>query len=867
MPRSIPVRVHGFLVAVALVGPLSVGSALGQTPTFVPVTTPLGSVLPASLNTGDLNGDTYPDLVCCGRTSTGAGFVKAYIGDAVGGFTSAITSTPSGPVSAAATGDFDGDGRDDLALAIDLASTAGSITVHLGNGMGSFTQSASQAIVGRPGAVAVGDLDNDGKLDVVVVDLLSPGTGIVKRSLGDGTGGLGSLSSIGSGNNQIAIADLNLDGKRDLVVASDGNPDFKTYLGDGTGSFGSPSSTAAPAVPDGLVVGDVNGDGKPDVVLTLIFQSGVKTFLGDGLGGFGFPISSTGASGLTRLALGDVNGDGHMDLGGDFGASSVGVFTGGGSGSFTSSVTLPAGFLPRGFVFLDMEKDGRLDMAAVNLAVPVLTRFHNFVAPVGIASYGTGTPGCDGPHTLTANSTPYLGNPGFQLRCDNAPPLSLGLVIIGDVPDLSGSDPFSINALLHVDLFSSSVVLTADFYGTIAGNGAAPLPLPFVPAILGNTFYTMGLFVWAPGCPAVQPFGISTTKGMSMTIQSPDPSSSANLTTVATLTAGSAPSSVHLADVNQDFFQDLLVTDSGGSQVLVFLGTGGTGYAAPSSVATGLDPSALTTSDFDGDGKLDFAAADTGADAVTVALGDGTGSFTPSGPYAVGTAPVALAVGDLDNDGNLDLLVANRDSDDLTPLLGDGLGSFTAGTPVPSGTSPRAILWHDVSGDGHADALVVCGGANSVEVSLSDGLGGFGSPVSHGVGSAPVGATLADIDNDGKLDLVVANSGSNSVSLLGGNGLGGFAAAQNSAAGSDPVAVLVGDVNRDLRRDLLVVNRAANTVSVLPGNNTLTPFAPLSFPVGTSPVGLAGFVPSFDGKMRVFTANTASGDVTILAVP
>jgi hypothetical protein len=843
------------------------GAAHAQTPVFVSDTVPLGQVLPATLNAVDVNGDTYLDLVCCGKTNANVPFVKAFIGDTIGGLAPEVISTPSAPVASCAAGDFDLDGKLDLVLGLDTPSAPGSVAIHAGNGFGSFTAAGSQTLFGRPGLIAVGDVNGDGKLDVAAVDFLTPGSGVAKLFLGDGLGGLGAPTTLGNANNQVAFADMNGDAKLDLILASDGTADFKTYLGDGLGAFGSPNLTPTPAVPDGLAVGDVNGDGNLDVVLTLIFQAGIQAYLGDGLGSFGAPISSTATSGLTRLALGDVNGDGKLDLGGAVGASNVGTFHGAGNGSFAVSGTFAAGFLPRGFVFFDMDKDGRLDMASVNLATPVLSTYYNFVAPVGLTSYGTGTPGCNGAHTLTGNKTPRIGTSDFQLRCDNTPLSTLGIAIVTNVPDFAGSDPFGINVLLHVDLIFATEVYPVDFYSTAAGNGAAPLPVPFVPQVIGLTYYAMGLWVWAPGCPAVQPNNLSTTKGLSLTLQAPGASGEINLTTLATVAAGTAPSAVEIVDIDNDFVSDLLVANGTTSQVSVLVGTGGVTYAAPTAAATGLDATALTTGDWNADGKADFASADTGANAVTAALGDGLGAFTTSGSPAVGTAPVAIATADLDNDGKLDLLVVNRDSNDATPLIGDGLGAFTAGTPIALGTSPRGLILLDLSGDAKPDLVVACSGIDSLQVGLGDGLGGFGSLTSHAVGVAPVSVASGDLDNDGKADLAVANSGSSSVSILGGDGLGGFGASAAFAAGTAPIAVRIADANRDLRQDVLVVNRDSNNLSVLLGNYSLTPLAGLAFPVGTTPLGLDAFVPGFDGKLRIYTANSGSGDLTILAAP
>jgi hypothetical protein len=824
----------------------------------------MGSVLPASLDAADVTGDNHPDIVCCGKTNTNIGFIRVFVGDTLGGFAPIVDTTPSGPVATAGIADFDGDGKLDVVAGIDNSPAAGNVTIHLGNNLAAFAAAGTQTLVGRPGKLVIGDINTDGKLDVIAIDFVTPGSGVAKLMLGDGLGGLGAPSAVANANNEIQLVDMNNDGKRDLVVASDGNPNFKTYLGDGIGGFGAPISTATPAVPDGLAIGDVNGDGNKDVVVTLIFQGGIRCYLGNGSGGFGAGIVSNALSGFTRLALGDIDGDGNLDIGGDLGASSIGTFLGNGAGGFGNGSSYAAGFLPRGFIFADFDDDERLDMAAVNLAIPGLSTFINYVAPVGISSYGTGTPGCDGTHTLTGNKTPFIGTTDFQLRCDNAPLSTLGLAIITNSQDLAGSDPFAISAKLHVDLFFATETYVMDFFSTAAGNALANVAIPYNVNIIGAQYYAQGVWVWFPGCPQVAPFGISTTRGMAMTIQMPGADATIAFDPAVNVAAGSSPSSAIAADVNIDGNPDLIVTNGGTTQASILLGTGGTSFAAPTAVTTGQNPRSAVAGDFNADGKVDFATADTDANALSILLGDGLGGFTAGVSPAAGTAPVSVASADINNDGLLDLAVANRDSNDVILYIGDGLGGFTAGSPIATSAAPLHAVLRDVSSDGKRDLFVVCNGAGTVESALGDGLGGFAAFVPLTVGTAPTAMSLGDVNGDGKLDLACANSGSSNVSLLIGDGLGAFAAATSHSAGTFPTAVRIVDANADVRADILVANRDSNNVSVLLGNNSATPIAAQHFAVGTAPVSLDCYFPDFTGRIRIVTANQTSNDVTIL---
>ncbi len=133
------------------------------------------------------------------------------------------------------------------------------------------------------------------------------------------------------------------------------------------------------------------------------------------------------------------------------------------------------------------------------------------------APFGTGTPGCSGPQTLSTNTCPIIGTTGFQILCSAAPPSSLGLLMITDVADVAGSDPFGIGVLLHVDLLTSTEVNALDIFSDAASVGAITFTVPNNPAIVGNTYFAQALWAWTT-C-SLPPFGLSTSRGLSMLVQ------------------------------------------------------------------------------------------------------------------------------------------------------------------------------------------------------------------------------------------------------------------------------------------------------------------------------------------------------------
>lgn len=135
----------------------------------------------------------------------------------------------------------------------------------------------------------------------------------------------------------------------------------------------------------------------------------------------------------------------------------------------------------------------------------------------GVASYGTGTAGCNGAQVLSTNTSPVVNNPIFTIETSNCPPSSVGLGLVTDSPDVTGSDPFAIGVTLHVDLFLASEVLVLDMVSDAGGVGRVAAPIPNAPALSGLHFYAQTLSAWT-SC-SLPPFNLSTSNALDLTIQ------------------------------------------------------------------------------------------------------------------------------------------------------------------------------------------------------------------------------------------------------------------------------------------------------------------------------------------------------------
>jgi hypothetical protein len=320
----------------------------------------------------DLNGDGKPDIVAL--TNSG---VTVMLGDGAGGFGQPASFPDDAAVGGLVVGDFNNDSKQDVAV---LAAGNGTphVSVLLGDGAGGLgppirSDAGSSAV--QQAALAAGDFNGDGRLDVLTVNRAG-GTnneGCISVMLGDGAGGFSAptLFSVNTSVNpgKVGVADFNGDGKVDLAVPSGGG--FAILLGDGKGGFG-PQQLYASAFADSVVVGDFNGDGRADLALAVPNNGNkVSVVFGDGAGNFGLASNFSTGGNPGDITVGDFNGDGRPDIAvvnNGQGASappslpSVSLLLGDGAGGFgpaLSVTTFPAGDIVAG----DFNGDGTLDIA------------------------------------------------------------------------------------------------------------------------------------------------------------------------------------------------------------------------------------------------------------------------------------------------------------------------------------------------------------------------------------------------------------------------------------------------------------------------------------------------------------------------
>jgi hypothetical protein len=354
-------------------------------PVFLPITIPTAGLaftekniilgeIPNSIVTADFNGDGKADLAVtepCGadtQCNTYHGNVAILLGKGDGTFHAAPSPAVDQYPGALAVGDFNGDGKPDIAV---LTYVGATVVILLGKGDGTFTAAPlTPTVGGNPNSIAVGDLNGDGKLDLVVSSYNT-----LSVLLGKGDGSFTSVAppTVGTAPGGVFLVDLNRDGKLDLVLGNGTRPYVSILLGHGNGTFSAPTSPAAPTGP--FAVMDVNRDGKLDLAFAEgnapgFAQTTISVLLGAGNGQFtAGPPSPVVDNGLTGGLLADLNGDGKLDYAaqGGYPNDVYEFFLGDGHGTFNLTTTFDVSNNGSGpLVATDFNGDGRLDLATIN---------------------------------------------------------------------------------------------------------------------------------------------------------------------------------------------------------------------------------------------------------------------------------------------------------------------------------------------------------------------------------------------------------------------------------------------------------------------------------------------------------------------
>jgi len=642
-----------------------------------------------------------------------------------------------------AVGDFNNDGK----LDIIAACWSAEVTVNLGNGDGTFQSRNHVYALSHAQAVAVGDFNGDGNLDAAVLASGNPGS--VAIFLGDGTGNLTQVGSYpvgnqGSGTSNIAVGKLHGGGNLDLVVTNSNDNTVSVLLGNGDGTF------------------------QPQVAYSTTGSYPFNTF-------------------PQWVAIADVNKDGYLDLvtadAGNAGGGGISVLLGNGNGTFQAPVFYSdvlnnsgVGVEANGVAIADLNGDGNLDV------VTAAWTWNNVNVFLG---NGDGT------------FKPAVGYP-----VPNAQTIAIA--------DLNGKQD-----LIVADYAESTTWV-------LLGNGDGT----FEPGVAYATDEgDQGLVVADFNGDGNLDFAVGNDYGPFMTVALGNGDGTFRAGRNYALGVGAGVNIIAAADLRNDGNLDIVEADPYSHALHVMLGSPHGVLGAPSTIPVCLTPWWVAVGDVNGDGKPDLVAIAGGnsgcgvADnSVAVLLGNGDGTFQAPVYYSIGNnttnnaAGAVVALAALTANPSLDIVVSNNDGS-LSVLLNQGGGIFGAATVIAGVTgTAEYILTGDFNGDGKLDLALPDYINNTVKILLGNGDGTFQAPASvPNVPSGPAGLAVGDFNKDGKLDLAVT-AGSidgGGVAVLLGNGDGTFTFSADyiwsaQITGTNPSALAAADVNGDGNLDLLI---------------------------------------------------------------
>ena len=657
-----------------------------------------------------------------------------------------------------------------------------------------FKVASTITLEAQPLAIAEGDFNGDGRMDLVATPNTISREVVVLLGRG-GTERFGPPANFPAGGDArtVAVGDLNGDGKPDIIVTLDSFFEplgrFSILLNDGTGKFGPPGIINTQGFPAQPVLADVNNDGKLDIVAGVFDGTSdgrVAVLLGNGAGGFSQAANSpftTFSSNSAAVVVGDFNEDGKRDLAVPGALTGVQILLGDGAGGFSAGSNVVTNNSPLWLTVGDFNADGHLDLLANNQIV-----------------LGTGTGSFSSP----------------------------------TVVDLPVNNIFSIaghlNSDAHLDVVSSGDTGVTIMLGDGTGNLIRGKSYPSGVAVLGSPavladFNEDG----KTDIAGLQRTGIGILDG---------DGTGAFDDALSYLTSEPLMANHVVADFNNDGKQDFAVIgpdfrgslNSSASRVEVALGDGSGNFTRKSLTDFGESLLLmLTTADFNNDGKLDLALARDGG--ITTLINDGTGGFPVDGLSApnIPVPTSALKAADFNNDSKADLVAITPNSTSYVVFLGAGNGTFTniGGGSIQAGPSFNDELdIGDLNGDSRLDVAIVRTSANVVHVLHGDGTGHFPTDTTVPIPGTPVSVVVKDLNSDGKPDLAVSNSildnliSNSFITVLINNGAG-FNAGTNYPT-NRPGMLASGDFNDDNKPDLAASSDALFFGGGLDGVSVLT---------------------------------------------
>ncbi|CAF4188254.1 unnamed protein product, partial [Adineta steineri] len=641
---------------------------------------------PTSVAVDDLNNDNELDIIVANSATENIGILYGY---GNGSFASLnMYSTGVGSIPQAVTiGDFNNDKKVDIVV---IDSGTDRIVTLIKYDTGSFRNQStfSTGTDSAPSAVAVADLNNDGWLDFVSAN---SGSGNVGIFLGLSNGTFSNQTTYSTGIKPLTVAvtivDLNNDSYLDIVAANFWNDNVGIFLGYGNGTFTNQTTfnTSYFSRPSAVISGDFNNDSRLDIAVSLESSGGIGVLIGRGNGTFfDVVIYSIGSNALpTSIATSDFNNDNRLDIVvTNFNLGSISIFYGNGDGSFSNltNYTTGSNSQPSWIVVSDLNNDAILDIAVANFGTDNIGVFFGNVN-----------------HSFYDQIT-------FSTGYGSAP----NALVVEDFNDDNQLDIAFVN-------------FGTNYLGVLLGciNGTFFDPLTYSTGENSQpVFLAVGDFNNDKRLDIVVANSDTDNIGMFFGYSNED-----FLKAPAYSTGSySQVTSIAVGDFNNDTRLDVIITNNATNNVKVIFGSGYGTFLYDITYSTGNDsqPSSVCVADLNNDNRLDFVVANSGINTISIFLSNGSDTFSNQITYSTGVSsqPYSVVILDFNNDTRLDIAVASYGTSYIGVYFGYGNGSFMNQQIFSSGfnSHPFALAVGDIDNNNLTDIIATNNGYGNIDI-------------------------------------------------------------------------------------------------------------------------------------------------------